>query len=93
MLVLRLCYIFHSRIKLHKGSSGLGFAVAGGNEVPIYINNIAKDGVADKDGRLHSGDQLIAVNGVSLQGVSYQYALETLKKVHGEVTLTIIPST
>ena len=91
--MLQLCYIFYSRIKLHKGSSGLGFAVAGGNEVPIYINNIAKDGVADKDGRLHSGDQLIAVNGVSLQGVSYQYALETLKKVHGEVTLTIIPST
>ena len=64
----------------------------GGNDVPFYIKDIAKDGVADKDGRLQRGDQLIAVNGVSIQGASYQYVLENFKIVQGDIKLTVIPS-
>ena len=70
----------------------MGFTFLGGNDIPFYIKDIAKDGVADKDGRLQRGDQLIAVNGVSIQGASYQYVLETLKKFHGDINLTVIPS-
>ena len=70
----------------------MGFTFVGGNDVPFYIKDIAKDGVADKDGRLHRGDQLIAVNGISIQGSSYQYVLETLKKFQGEIKLTVISS-
>lgn len=70
----------------------MGFTFVGGNDVPFYIKDIAKDGVADKDGRLQRGDQLIAVNGISLQGASYQYVLENLKKVQGDIKLTVIPS-
>ena len=64
----------------------------GGNDVPFYIKDIAKDGVADKGGRLQRGDQLIAVNGVSIQGALYQYVLENFKKVQGDIKLTVIPS-
>ena len=70
----------------------MGFTFLGGNDIPFYIKDIAKDGVADKDGRLQRGDQLIAVNGISIQGASYQYVLETLKKFHGDINLTVIPS-
>lgn len=69
----------------------MGFTFVGGNDVPFYIKDIAKDGVADKDGRLQRGDQLIAVNGISIQGASYQYVLENLKKVQGDIKLTVIP--
>lgn len=84
-------FILH-RITLHRGHSGLGFTFVGGSDVPFYIKDIAKDGVADKDGRLQRRDQLIAINGVSIQGMSYQHVLETLKKVYGEVKLTVISS-
>ena len=70
----------------------MGFTFVGGNDVPFYIKDIAKDGVADKDGRLQRGDELLAVNGVSIQGASYQHVLESLKKVHGDIQLTVIPS-
>ena len=70
----------------------MGFTFVGGNDVPFYIKDIAKDGVADQDGRLQRGDQLIAVNGISIQGASYQYVLEALKKVHGDIKLTVISS-
>ena len=70
----------------------MGFTFVGGNDVPFYIKDIAKDGVADKDGRLQRGDQLIAVNGIPIQGASYQYVLENLKKVQGDIKLTVIPS-
>lgn len=83
-----LCF----RVTLRRGPSGLGFTFVGGNDVSFYIKDIAKDGVADKDGQLQRGDQLVAINGVSIQGASYQYVLETLKKLHGEIKLTVISS-
>ena len=60
--------------------------------MPFYIQDIAKDGVADKDGQLQRGDQLIAINGLTVQGATYQYVLETLKKLHGDIKLTVISS-
>lgn len=83
------CFILY-RITLRRGPSGLGFTFVGGNDIPFYIKDIAKDGVADKHGQLQRGDQLLAINGVSIQGSSYQYVLETLKKLHGDVKLTVI---
>ena len=78
------------RITLHRGPSGLGFTFVGGNDISFYIKDIAKDGVADKDGRLQRGDRLVAVNGISIQGASYQYVLEMLKKVQGDIKLTVV---
>ena len=46
---------------------------------------------------MERGDQLIAVNGVSIQGAMYQYVLENFKKVQGDIKLidfgVTIPST
>ena len=68
----------------------MGFTFVGGNDISFYIKDIAKDGVADKDGRLQRGDRLVAVNGISIQGASYQYVLEMLKKVQGDIKLTVV---
>ena len=74
------------RITLHRG----GFTFVGGNEISFYIKDIAKDGVDDQDGQLQRGDRLVAVNGISIQGASYQYVLEMLKKVQGDIKLTVV---
>lgn len=53
-------------MELPKTEEGLGFNVMGGKEQnsPIYISRIIPGGVAERQGGLKRGDQLLSVNGV-----------------------------
>jgi len=48
---------------------------------PIYISRIIPGGVADRHGGLKRGDQLLSVNGVSVEGENHEKAVELLKQV------------
>lgn len=48
-------------------------------------------GAAADDGRLKRGDQILAVNGQSLEGVTHEQAVAILKHQKGAVTLTVLP--
>lgn len=57
----------HPRVvELPKTDEGLGFNIMGGKEQnsPIYISRVIPAGVADRQGGLKRGDQLLSVNGV-----------------------------
>nr|XP_046227303.1 partitioning defective 3 homolog isoform X2 [Scatophagus argus] len=68
------------------GSAGLGVSVKGNRskenhtDLGIFVKSIINGGAASKDGRLRVNDQLIAVNGESLHGMTNQEAMETLRK-------------
>ncbi|XP_070708818.1 partitioning defective 3 homolog [Pempheris klunzingeri] len=68
------------------GSAGLGVSVKGNRskenhaDLGIFVKSIINGGAASKDGRLRVNDQLIAVNGESLHGITNQDAMETLRK-------------
>jgi hypothetical protein len=47
-------------------------------------------GAASEDGRLKRGDQIIAVNGQSLEGVTHEEAVAILKRTKGSVTLMVL---
>lgn len=47
-------------------------------------------GAAAADGRLKRGDQILAVNGESLQGATHEQAVAILKKQRGTVTLDVL---
>ncbi|KAH3887319.1 protein lin-7 homolog C-like [Dreissena polymorpha] len=82
----------HPRVvELPKTEEGLGFNVMGGKEQnsPIYISRIIPGGVADRVGGLKRGDQLISVNGVSVEGEHHEKAVELLKQAHGKVRLVV----
>merc|ERR1711997_1340985 len=70
---------------------GLGFNVMGGKEQnsPIYISRIIPGGVADRVGGLKRGDQLLSVNGVSVEGEHHEKAVELLKAAVGSVKLVV----
>ena len=70
---------------------GLGFNVMGGREQnsPIYISRIIPGGVADRQGNLKRGDQLISVNGVNVEGENHEKAVELLKAAHERVVLVV----
>ncbi|XP_034078501.1 partitioning defective 3 homolog isoform X2 [Gymnodraco acuticeps] len=67
------------------GSAGLGVSVKGNRskenhaDLGIFVKSIINGGAASKDGRLRVNDQLIAINGESLHGMTNQDAMETLR--------------
>ncbi|XP_024909337.1 multiple PDZ domain protein-like, partial [Cynoglossus semilaevis] len=82
-------------ITLEKGSEGLGFSIVGGfgsphGDLPIYVKTVFSKGAAAVDGRLKRGDQILSVNGESLQGATHEEAVAVLKKQKGSVTLDIL---
>ncbi|XP_015789369.1 protein lin-7 homolog C [Tetranychus urticae] len=82
----------HPRIvELPKTDEGLGFNVMGGREQnsPIYISRIIPGGVADRQGGLRRGDQLISINGVNVEGGNHEEAVELLKVAQGKVVLVV----
>ncbi|XP_061165913.1 protein lin-7 homolog C-like [Saccostrea echinata] len=82
----------HPRVvELPKTEEGLGFNVMGGKEQnsPIYISRIIQGGVADRHGGLKRGDQLLSVNGVSVEGEHHEKAVELLKQAKGTVRLVV----
>uniref|UniRef100_A0A9J8A8W9 Multiple PDZ domain protein n=1 Tax=Cyprinus carpio carpio TaxID=630221 RepID=A0A9J8A8W9_CYPCA len=82
-------------ISLERGPDGLGFSIVGGfgsphGDLPIYVKTVFSKGAAAEDGRLKRGDQIIAVNSQSLEGVTHEEAVCILKKTKGAVTLTVL---
>uniref|UniRef100_A0A674HPG0 Protein lin-7 homolog B n=1 Tax=Taeniopygia guttata TaxID=59729 RepID=A0A674HPG0_TAEGU len=78
----------HPRVvELPKTEEGLGFNIMGGKEQnsPIYISRVIPGGVADRHGGLKRGDQLLSVNGVSVEGEQHERAVELLKGFWGLV--------
>ena len=58
----------------------LGFSICGGysQEGGIYVHTIDSNGPVGKDSRLCEGDRLLKVNGISLEKVTHQEALDIL---------------
>ncbi|NXA38753.1 MPDZ protein, partial [Eudromia elegans] len=85
----------YKTITLDRGPDGLGFSIVGGygsphGDLPIYVKTVFAKGAAAEDGRLKRGDQIIAVNGQSLEGVTHEEAVSILKRTKGTVTLTVL---
>ncbi|XP_056431250.1 multiple PDZ domain protein isoform X8 [Gadus chalcogrammus] len=85
----------YKSITLDRGPDGLGFSIVGGygsphGDLPIYVKTVFGKGAAAEDGRLKRGDQIMAVNGVTLEGVTHEEAVGILKKTKGTVTLTVL---
>ncbi|XP_036194674.1 tyrosine-protein phosphatase non-receptor type 13 isoform X6 [Myotis myotis] len=76
-------------VELAKNDNSLGISVTvlfdkGGVNTSvrhggIYVKAVLPKGAAEFDGRIHKGDRVLAVNGVSLEGATHKQAVETLR--------------
>ncbi|NXA37025.1 DLG3 protein, partial [Eudromia elegans] len=76
------------KIVLHKGSTGLGFNIVGGEDGEgIFVSFILAGGPADLSGELRRGDRILSVNGVNLRNASHEQAAAALKRAGQAVTI------
>uniref|UniRef100_A0A8C6MRB5 Tyrosine-protein phosphatase non-receptor type 13 n=1 Tax=Mus spicilegus TaxID=10103 RepID=A0A8C6MRB5_MUSSI len=81
-------------VELAKTDGSLGISVTGGVNTSvrhggIYVKAIIPKGAAESDGRIHKGDRVLAVNGVSLEGATHKQAVETLRNTGQVVHLLL----
>ncbi|CAF1063210.1 unnamed protein product [Rotaria sordida] len=62
-------------------NSSFGFSIRGGREfsVPLFILKLAENGLAERDGRMKSGDQIIEINGRSTYGMTHNEAISLIR--------------
>uniref|UniRef100_A0A8C2KCS1 FERM and PDZ domain containing 2 n=1 Tax=Cyprinus carpio TaxID=7962 RepID=A0A8C2KCS1_CYPCA len=89
-------------VTLQKSGGSLGISIAGGVNTGlcyggIYIKSLVPGGAAEQDGRIHTGDRLLEVDGTRLQGFTDQQAAECLASLSLSLSLyhgnyTLVPS-
>ncbi|KAK2492523.1 hypothetical protein MC885_012471 [Smutsia gigantea] len=81
-------------VELAKNDNSLGISVTGGVNTSvrhggIYVKAVIPKGAAESDGRIHKGDRVLAVNGVSLEGATHKQAVEILRNTGQVVHLLL----
>ncbi|GCB66989.1 hypothetical protein scyTo_0005060 [Scyliorhinus torazame] len=82
-------------IKLKKDvKHGLGFQIVGGEktgklDLGIFVTTIMPGGPAELDRSLNPGDRIISVNGISLEGVTHDRAVDILQTAPEDVMLMV----
>ncbi|XP_072246071.1 E3 ubiquitin-protein ligase LNX isoform X2 [Leuresthes tenuis] len=74
-------------------SDPLAISIVGGNETPlvrILIQDIYREGVIARDGRLLPGDMILKVNGIDISNVPHCFAVATLKQPCQLLRLTVL---
>ena len=74
---------------------GLGISIAGGQgspsgDLPIVVKRVLPGSLAEKDGQLKSGDELVAMNDKILVGVPKDVAINALSNLEGKVRLLVL---
>ncbi|KAJ8010724.1 hypothetical protein DPEC_G00078140 [Dallia pectoralis] len=82
-------------IEVHRSNPyvELGISIVGGNETPLInlvIQEVYRDGVIARDGRLLAGDQILQVNSVDISNVSHNFARSALARPCATLQLTVL---
>ncbi|KYO27417.1 ligand of Numb protein X 2 isoform A [Alligator mississippiensis] len=82
-------------IEIHRSNPyiELGISIVGGNETPlinIVIQEVYRDGIIARDGRLLAGDQILQVNNFDISNVSHNHARAVLSQPCVVLYLTVL---
>ncbi|ALC42432.1 a [Drosophila busckii] len=79
-----------------QGMKSLGFSIVGGRDSPkgnmgIFVKTVFPSGQAADDGTLQAGDEIVEINGNSVQGMSHAETIGLFKNVReGTIVLQIL---
>ncbi|CAK8685544.1 unnamed protein product [Clavelina lepadiformis] len=77
-------------IELHNDGRGLGFGIVGGHATGgIVVKTIVENGVADRDGRLRSGDHILCIGNTDVTSMGSEQAAVVLRQCGMVVKLVV----
>lgn len=76
-------------IELINDGTGLGFGIIGGRSTGVVVKTILPGGVADRDGRLQSGDHILQIGEVNLLGMGSEQVAAVLRQCGSCVRLVV----
>ncbi|ODM96114.1 Multiple PDZ domain protein [Orchesella cincta] len=76
-------------IELINDGTGLGFGIIGGRSTGVVVKTILPGGVADRDGRLQSGDHILQIGDVNLLGMGSEQVAAVLRQCGSCVRLVV----
>lgn len=76
-------------VDLVNEGNGLGFGIKGGKSTGVVVKTVVEGGIADKDGRLKSGDILLHVGEWSVRGMNSEKVARVLRKAGTHVRLVV----
>ena len=79
-------------IELINDGTGLAFSIVGGKEYGIMVKTVIPNGVAAKNGRLKTGDYLLQIGDIVLNGLSCDQVAALLRTCGVRVHLIVIRS-
>ena len=59
-------------------------------DLPVLVKRVISGSLAETDGKIKAGDELVAINATLLTGVTKNYAVQALSQVRGEVRLLLL---
>ncbi|XP_063834049.1 uncharacterized protein LOC135083240 [Ostrinia nubilalis] len=76
-------------VELVNDGSGLAFGIVGGRSSGVLVKSVLPGGVADRDGRLRSGDMLLRIGAVCVVGMCARQAAAVLRQCGACVRLLV----
>lgn len=76
-------------IELVNDGTGLGFGIIGARATGVTVKTIVAKGVADRDGRLQSGDQILQIGDVNLHEMVSEQVASVLRQSGTHVQLVV----
>lgn len=82
-------YVQIQAIELVNDGTGLGFGIIGARTSGVIVKTILPGGVADRDGRLRSGDHILQIGDVNLQEMVSEQVAAVLRQSGTHVRLVV----
>ncbi|XP_028345133.1 inaD-like protein isoform X8 [Physeter macrocephalus] len=76
-------------VELINDGSGLGFGIVGGKSSGVVVRTIVPGGLADRDGRLQTGDHILKIGSTNVQGMTSEQVAQVLRNCGNSVRMLV----
>uniref|UniRef100_A0A6I8PGW0 PATJ crumbs cell polarity complex component n=1 Tax=Ornithorhynchus anatinus TaxID=9258 RepID=A0A6I8PGW0_ORNAN len=84
-----ICWGHVEEVELVNDGSGLGFGIVGGKSSGVVVRTIVPGGLADRDGKLRTGDHILKIGDTDVQGMTSEQVAQVLRNCGNSVKMVV----